>query len=268
MRIRTLLRNPDANGGAVGGAGAGGSGGQAPAFDPQKFRDEIASSNRQMFEQFSGTMQNTMKTMLEAFRQEAGNSGNPGAGDPAGNAGGTGGEGTPKQLEPFMAEMEALGLEANQANALINFVTKVLSAKVPQFEQTILGKVEKNSNDRDNQKQMNMRVAQQYPDAMVPGSPLRSAAQDLFNRLSEVEKKHPSAMANCVREAASELGIAPVSREQFQQQQSQNPTGGAPGGGQDKGKPDQVELDFAKAFGVSQEKYEEKLRIVRMGQKR
>jgi hypothetical protein len=268
MKIRNILLNPDVNGsggGAPAGAGAG-SGGQAPVFDPQKFRDEIASSNRQMFEQFSGSMQNTMKTMLEAFRQDPGNAGTDSS---AGNPGNAGTGVTPKQLEPYMAEMEALGLEENQANALINFVTKVLGSKVPQFEQQILGKVDENNNNRSQQQQMNMRVAQQYPDAMVPGSPLRSAAQDLFSRLSEAERKHPAAMANCVREAAAELGIAPVSKEQFQQHQSQNPTGGASAGGQhDKGKPDQVELDFAKAFGVSQDKYEEKLRIVRMGQKR
>ncbi len=263
--LKNLMRDPAVPGGQGGSGAPGGSPGNDgnPNFDPQKFREEIQESNRQMFEQFSGTMQNTMKTLLEANRS------NQGSGEEEPPAGASaGGSSDPQLKAQFASEMEALGIDDDAAKAMMSFITKVLAMKVPGFEKNILDKVDRTANSREAQKVANIRVAQQYPDTLVPGSPLRSASNDLYNRLSEAEKQAPNAMANCVREAAAELGISPITKQDINQRQSGNPTGAPAGQGGGDGKPSQVELDFAKAMGVSPEKYQEKMNIIKMGQRR
>lgn len=247
--MRNLKLTPSAPGG---GGAAAPQNNEQPAFDPKAFRDEIAASNREMLGQFATTMQETMQNMVATMAQKA---------PPKDEMTET--PGAPSELKQrFMAEMEGLQLTDDQATALMNFVSKVMEMKVPGFKDSILGEVDDKQAAKERLQQANANVAKQYPD-VLQNSPLRQAAASLYEALSEGEKKLPNAMANCVREAAANLGIAPLTREQIFQSQSPSPTG-QPKTTSQTGEPTEQDYSFAEAFGVSKSAFSESMKLVQM----
>lgn len=238
MRIRPKLLDPNTTG--------GGSAAPAPAFNAEQFKAEIMAENKTLLTNMQETMTNTVKALVENLRAKPQDDDDP---QP---------ERTDSELKAeFAAEMDALGMDDTQAKALTSFLEKILKKTAPGIKKEITGEIDNREAIKEQRNAANLRVAQQYPD-VTRDSPLRKTANAIFAKYSESEKEQPEAMANAVRAAAAELGIAPLSREQIRQGDAQNPTGGVPGG--NNSEPKKEDYDFAAAFGVSKEKFAEKMK--------
>lgn len=250
-----MLTRRDPDSGAAPG-GAPGNPGDAPAFDPEKFKNEMLESNKQLMASMSETLTGTIKATVEGMMAGRGGGGDDEADDPPSS------DASKEFKGEFADEMAELGLDEKQAASLATFVDKLLKKKAPSIKDDVIDTVDKNTSVKEARQTANTRVAQQYPEILNPGSALRDAANRIYANYSKAEQASPEAMAHATRSAAAELGIAPLTKEQIRQHDSRNPTGGTPTTKSDA--PSKADFDFAAAFGVSKDKFAENMKIVQM----
>lgn len=237
------LLNPDA------GAGAGGGEGVENAFDPNKFKTEILESQKAFQETLMGSMQSMMAGMktANATTEDVVAKVNPTA-----------------KFSEFTSEMEKLGLDDDQTEALTSMVTKLMDSKATGFEKNILTKVDQNADHKEKKTKFESQATSFYPQILDKTSALYRETQRVWNNeMSGSLKEAPDGTYYAIQRAASNLGISPLKIQDIRANDSQNPTGG---GGSGEGKRNteatQKDLDFAAAFGVSPDKFKEKLKLV------
>lgn len=225
----------------------------APAFDANKFREEIlsqtANQNRLLAEQIQGAVLSTVQGMMSA---------NKAAESPL-NA--------PTQrtemMNEFAQEMQELQIDESQAGALLRMFGKFVSKQAPDLEQNILNKVDKTIDVKDKKKELENDVKRQYPDIINQQSPLFAEAQKVFANMSQEAKNAYDSTANAVKIAASNLGIQALSVQQILSQDAHTETGVT--GGSKKAKndePNESQLGFAESFGINKNLFKEKLKLV------
>lgn len=215
---------------------------QPTSFDPTTFRNEILESNKSMHE-----------SLLESVKQMVSGalSGATAAAQPIAST-----DVSSKDYADFKQEMEDLGLSPLQAERLDSFVQKSLSKVAPGFEQKVLQTIDANTEWKSSKDNHDRDAAMKFPDVLNETSPLRQKAMEIYAKMPADAKKFPDATKNAVLQAASHLGIAPVSMETLNAQGAANPNRfGTPS---KKVGPSKDQMDFAASFGVSPEKFKEK----------
>lgn len=159
-------------------------------------------------------------------------------------------------LADFQDEIKTLGLDESQTNALMSFVGKITGKKVDEAK----SEVKQESKFDEVKKESEALVAGQYPDILTPGSPLHTRAAQIYKQRQQ--EKDPIANSArfssvCVRDAAAELGIKPLTLEDIKKSQSKNEGGDPNNFESNDGKASQKSLDFASSFGVDPKKYAE-----------
>jgi len=110
----------------------------------------------------------------------------------------------------------------------------------------------------------NAQASSRFPDALNTSSPLYQESVRIFNdEMDKQEQATSSGPYNAILKAASNLGIAPVDLAQVKANEARNETGEGPGSSVKEDKAlIQKRNNFAKGFGVSEEKFNEKLKLV------
>ncbi len=163
-------------------------------------------------------------------------------------------------LQEFKDEIEVMGLDEKQTNALMSFVEKITGKKVDAAKTEVSTQVDANAAFKERKAAAEQLVAAQYPDVLDAASALRKRASEIFNEYTQAKDpivNSPKFSAVCVKDAAAELGIKPLTVEDIKKGQARS-EGGDPQSVEDKsGKPSKNATDFAAGFGVKSDKFAE-----------
>ena len=116
--------------------------------------------------------------------------------------------------------------DEGQATALLGLIDKVVAKKAPTFKKDIMDSVDMKDEFKTKREEYNTETSSHYPAILDKGSALFAATQQIWlKELTEAQRKAPDGPSIATMRAAQRLGIAPLTRQQIIQQQSENPTG-------------------------------------------
>ena len=212
-------------------------------FDAAKFKEDLIAEQREN----SATMMNEMMSRMTGVIDEK-LSARPA---PV----------TEKNAAELGNELELLGINSEQAEAIISLVKKNGgTVDETEIEKNVMERVTKNVKAKDDKKDIEATTASKYPDVLNPNSTLWRESQRIFNSFDDHAKKSYMATSLAVESAANKLGIAPLDLNNIRANQAQNNTNG-PGSGAPKSKKiTQKTLDFGSAFGLDPKIYEKHLK--------
>lgn len=185
----------------------------------ERLHAEIKASNEQMLVQLQESNAASLKTIVAEVtkaKEEID------AGDRTG-----GGQRLSAAVSDFQDELAAMGIEdEGQATALLGLIDKVVAKKAPTFKKDIMDSVDMKDEFKTKREEYNFETSSHYPAILDKSSTLFAATQKIWNNeLTEAQKKSPDGPSIATMRAAQRLGIAPLTRQQIIQHQSENPTG-------------------------------------------
>lgn len=201
------------------GDGAGGSNNNPDSVTLDRLHAEIRKSNEQMLVQLQESNAESLKTIVAEVTKakEEIDSGDRTSGANRLSA----------AVNDFQEELGAMGIEdEGQAQALLGLIDKVIAKKAPAFKKDILTSVDSKDDFKTKRQEYNNETSSHYPDILDKGSTLFAATQQIWTKeLTEAQRNSPDGPAIATMRAAQRLGIAPLTRQQIIQCQSENPTG-------------------------------------------
>lgn len=213
------------------------------AFDPVKFKSEVAEMNRSYIDQaIEGVVARVTAANEEKAAKDVSSRFVPDS---------------DKELEDFKTEIDELGLGEKEAKALTRLVSKAMARKAPDFERQVIGKIDQSLTVKDKKERSENEVMKKYPQVLDKTSTLWRKATERFNKLSDSIKNSPEGTSIAVELAAQDLGLKAVSASHSQSEEAQTAGGG---GKETKITEDQVE--FAKSFGVNAESFKRNLKVI------
>ena len=227
--------------------GAAAAAGKAvTAADLAKLKDDMLNANKAQQEQFQRTIQETVaKLNTNAEDRAARAPAEPNA-----------------EAKGIEAEILALGMDDDQAKAILSLVNKVASRQAPNLKKEIVEEVNQTSEAKSKKNAMEVEVASKYPAILDKNSQLFKETEKVYADFSPAIKKTPEATAMAVKLAAQNLGIQPLSMSEMMAAQAQthgNGDGGAPA---KNGPITERQKGFAAMFKVDPKKFEAKLKEV------
>jgi len=212
-------------------------------FDPEKFKTDLAEEQRVNNETLMNDLMSKMTGVIDEKLADR----------PA--------PVTEKKAAELGDELELLGIDQKQAEAIISLVKKNSGVvNEEDIEKNVMERVTKNVKEKDQKKDIEGITASKYPDVLNPNSTLWRESQRIYNSFDDHAKKSYMATSLAVESAANKLGIAPIDINNIRANQALNNTNG-PGGGAPKDKKiPQKSLDFGASFGVDPKVYEKHLK--------
>lgn len=199
--------------------GAAGSNNSPDSVTLERLQSEIRKSNEQMLVQLQESNAQSLKTIITEVTKakEEIDAGDRTAGATRLSA----------AVNDFQEELLTMGIEdEGQAQALLGLIDKVIAKKAPTFKKDILASVDSKDDFKTKRQEYNNETSSHYPDILDKGSTLFAATQQIWTKeLTESQRNSPDGPSIATMRAAQRLGIAPLTRQQIIQYQSENPTG-------------------------------------------
>lgn len=217
-----------------------------PKFDAAKLKEDILSEQRQMSE----TMMNNLMAKVTSVIDEKLSANRD-----------TGKKVTKKQEGELVDELATLGIDEDQAEAIVSLVKKRGgSVDSDDMEKKITEKISKGVEIKDKKKELEAATASKYPDVLNPNSRLWKEAQKIFNAFDENVRNSYMATSLAVESAANRLGVMPIDLSNVNAMQARNSTYGGGKGHVDEKKVTQKAIEFSKSFGVDAKIFEKHLK--------
>lgn len=162
-------------------------------------------------------------------------------------------------LEEFADELEALGLEGKDGANILKLIDKAVSRKVPKSSAEDLdGEVDRLVNEKLSSKQAfetqknayDYQVMREFPEIVDKNSALFKQASKVWGSFPKDAQNLPQAMALATRQAASELGLLPLSSTEIMAREGQQFSGSNKGQGKVSAQVTKREEEFAQFFNV------------------
>lgn len=218
------------------------------AFDAAKFRQEMIDIQNQAAKQITDNIMSQIDTKLASAKPEPK-------------------EEPDEELSPdfqdYEDEIKQLDLDEIQSRAILSMMGKLVAKKTSGLKNEVKGEIKQTEEFKAKKQEYEAEVAGLYPDILKNDSPLFRQAQVEWKNFDKAMLGSPMATYTAVERAARKLGMSPVTLEDLKRRESQNEGAGGSGDGRRDEKPTKKSLEFAEAFGVKGDKFEEKLKIVK-----
>lgn len=235
------------------GEGGGASGEGEEKVDFKQLREDLVRTNKEMAEQLYANVGGMVKGMLEA--QAKGREDAEAEIEQA--------RGHSSEYDEFADELAALGVKDDeQAEALLKLVDKKLAKKAPQFEKKILNTVSSKQEYTTTKQNLENDVRTKFPDLMNTNSALFKESQRVYNNLSSEVKNSAEGTALAVSQAAANLGIKALTRDEIYSRESLPMGGGGPTTKKKTSEMGQKETELANYFGVKKDLFASKLKAI------
>lgn len=215
-------------------------------FDANKFKQDIIETNKEMIEGVKGEITSSIQSLLAEHAEKL-NTAPPAKREKVAK----------ESLDEFRQELEEIGIDEDQGEALLRMVDKLMSKKTASFEENVLKKVDEKQTTSETVKGLTAETLRAFPAIKDKKSDLFRESQKIYRSMSDKVKAAPEAEMIAVERAALKLGIKPISLEEANAWDAQNPGGS---GGERKPKKKEMSTDLAKFFNVDPKKVNEKLR--------
>jgi hypothetical protein len=215
---------------------------QTPVFDAKSFREEMIQTNRELIENAIGAISTNFESRfnsLEANRAVA-----PEVTSDNNN-----------DIADYQEYAKQIGVDEDQLSGIVKLVTKAMQKQTGNFENSLLTKVDKNLDLRDQKKYYTDQTAREFPDILNKQSKLFKATVDIYNQMSPETRKAPDAERIATERAALRLGIAPLNLAAIQARDANNESGNGAGGKAQKEQ--EISAEFAQWFNVDMKKANE-----------
>jgi len=218
-------------------------------LDFDKVKQDIIDSNKSAMEELKGsTMSTIMETVKNTLSEHVSKVGTSVPTKSVNNS----------TLNEFKEEIDALGLDEDQGNALVKMMERMVNQKNGEIQESVLKKVDKNLSDKDYVTQLNYEAAMLFPDIRNQRSELFKTTKKIYEKLPSHIKALPDAEVIAVEKAALQLGIRPKNLQEASAYAAQNPSGSD--GTVNSSKKKEINPELAKFFGVDPKKVNEKLK--------
>jgi len=213
-------------------------------FEPAKFKEDMMNEQRQtnetmmndMVSKMTGMMDDKLSTVREPVKSK-------------------------KVNAELSNELELLGIDEDQASAIVSLVNKRSENLNPEdLEKRVMDKVTSTNDIANKKKDLEANTASKFPDVLNPVSRLWKEAQKIYNSFDDSAKNSYMATSLAVESAANKLGIQPIDLNNIRASQAINNTNGGGHTVKEVKKITQKTLDFGTSFGLDPKIFEKHLK--------
>jgi hypothetical protein len=165
-------------------------------------------------------------------------------------------------LKPYRDEMETLGVDESQMMGMLSIVRKAMGTEVPKYSAKLKEEITEESRHAQVSQQSQQMIAAQYPDILKRDSNLWRESARLTAQYKEAQDpvmQSPNFTAMVIREAASNLGVQPVTLESIRSRDAVNPSGGGSVGAKKSNADSERMQSFADFFNVPKDALAKKM---------
>lgn len=232
-------------------------------LDVKALKEELLNSNKQMAETLYSNIMDSVKSMIDGDRDGRKDAEKTVSADQTKK----GHNMVVEDLSEFENELAALGIrDEEQADAFLKIVNKALRKSADGVENKIIQKVTSRQNNIEKKKVLEQDIRAKFPDIANQNSALFKESRRVWNEeMSEATQQTPEATALAVSKAAANLGIAPISRQDFYENDAHLQGGGNNNANLKKrnNEPNEKMLEFANYFGIKKDLFSQKLKEVK-----